>query len=828
MKTFITKMNYHIVDNDLHLNLWGRNADGTRCSKIVTGTEPYFGVGYDPTERMKYLSQDVKNKIKRVEKCGDIWKIYTVYPFHVPKVRDKFPNNLEADVTYDLRQKIDLGIKCVADLPDAHIFHKDKIKMCEFEEIKLRRFNIDIETMDSIDVVNAGAPIVSISLYDNFTDTYYLFKYDSCDNKNVVNKLRDKEWLEQNIDNENGIDIVTKKIKIFDAQDEYRMYLTLKQFMYKNMPDIIEGWNVKDFDIPYLERRLLKLKVSLGFESIQIFDLMEGFKNLWKTKHGELDSKSLQNCSTLTLGYGKIKRQSAITKLYDEDKELLYAYNIWDVVTCNRVNETSKIINFYVGLAIESGAFLHDTMMFSRLIDTYVLFHCHKNNYGMLPSINRRTLTDKLKGAMVLEPQKGIFKNVVAIDLTQEYPSIIRTLNISPDTKETDETICRNLKSCIELKKNTHMGVCLGDYFRTPLGRFYTKAKRGILPTILDYLAEQRHKIKRLMAQHPKHSEEYDSFDRRQTLFKYFMNAFIGVLGMRKAGFRLRDPECFNDVTKICRDHGRMIDGYLSEYEMFTVYGDTDSRYIQMNHKSDDPKDHIEMAKNFCNMLNDQFKIWAEIEFGATESYFDIKFEGLMTSYFQATHIVGGEIKGKKRYAYILHGDDKIKFKGFEIVRRNASPLTRGLQEVVLTDICNFEDVYKIRDTILKTLENFRGGEYDRLIGIPTGLHKKFDSVNSPHYKAAIFSNMYLGYNFKQGDVIKWYYGKVKGQPDTEVFGVGMDDDVPENSRIDYDKMLERVVEKPLKHIIEALGYKWDEFLFFGDIIKQKKLDLGW
>jgi len=38
--------------------------------------------------------------------------------------------------------------------------------------------------------------------------------------------------------------------------------------------------------------------------------------------------------------------------------------------------------------------------------------------------------------------------------------------------------------------------------------------------------------------------------------------------------------------------------------------------------------------------------------------------------------------------------------------------------------------------------------------------------------------------------------------------------------------MCNRVVEKPLVHIIEALGYKWDEFLFFGDMIKQQKL--GW
>jgi len=825
MKAFITKMAYKIVNNDLQLQLWGRNADGTRCSKLVTGTEPYFGVPYDPHERYQYLDTETRKMIRRIEKHGDIWKIYAMYPFHVQTIRDKFPGHLEADVTYDLRQKIDLGIKGVVDLPDERTFHKSKVVSCEFEEIKLRRFNIDIETMDSVDVVNAGAPIVSISLYDNFTDTYYLFKYDDCDNKKIVGMLRDKAWLDSNINNENGIDIVANKIKIFEAQDEYRMFLTLKQFMYKNMPDIIEGWNVKDFDIPYLERRLLRLKVSLGFGTIQIFDLMNSFEALWKTKHGELDSKSLENCSTLTLGYGKIKRKTTITSLYENDKELLYAYNIWDVVTCNRVNENSKIINFYVGLAIESGAFLHDTMMFSRLIDTYVLFHCHKTGYGMLPSINRRTLTDNLKGGLVLDPQKGIFKNVVAIDLTQEYPSIIRTLNISPDTKIKDETILGNLKECIRLKKNTHENVCLHDYFRTPLDHFYTKERRGVLPTILDYLAEQRHEMKRQMVKYPVGSQDYESFNRRQTLFKYFMNAFIGVLGMRKAGFRLRDAECFNDVTKIGRDHTRLIDTRINELGLFMVYGDTDSRYIKSNF--DDPVDAINQAKDLCKELNEKFGEWSKKEFNADKSYFDIKFEGCMTSYFQTYHIVNGEKKGKKRYAYILYeSPNKVEIKGFEVKRRSASPLTRALQEVVLTDICNFVDIQKIRETILKSLDDFRNGNHDKTMGIPTGLHKKFDTVNSPHYKAAIYSNMYLGYNFKPGDVIKWYYGYDSEHPETEVFGIGMDDTPSKTARIDYNKMCNRVVEKPLVHIIEALGYKWDEFLFFGDMIKQQKL--GW
>lgn len=105
----------------------------------------------------------------------------------------------------------------------------------QFDLDRIRIFIFDIET-DSRDgfasTEKAEAEITAISLYDNFTNKYHVWSVT--------------EPFDTNRD-----DVI-----VHCGDNEKEMLLDFVSFWEKNCPDIISGWNIKGYDIPYLVNRL--------------------------------------------------------------------------------------------------------------------------------------------------------------------------------------------------------------------------------------------------------------------------------------------------------------------------------------------------------------------------------------------------------------------------------------------------------------------------------------------------------------------------------------------------------------------------------------------
>ena len=192
----------------------------------------------------------------------------------------------------------------------AHSTYKDEIEKPEFGSHPLKIFYIDIETYATTHFSTPEAatdPINLITIYDSLSEKYYTW---GCKNYSTLEE-----------------DVVYIKCK-----DEKDLLKSFVKFWKSDPPDIVTGWNIHGYDIPYIMNRLTQVfaddynkKLSpieniylrekaavnkLGRQidrwsiaGISIIDYMELYESLCG---GKRESMSLNYISEYELGDSKI------------------------------------------------------------------------------------------------------------------------------------------------------------------------------------------------------------------------------------------------------------------------------------------------------------------------------------------------------------------------------------------------------------------------------------------------------------------------------------------------------------------------------------------
>jgi len=839
MRARVTKIIYRVEHDELIVYLFGRFKDKSRMMKRVTGSKPHF-----------YIRDNDVHLIKNHEKVTNIVddgsinvfrkplrKVVTRYPFDVPIVRENIEWTYEADVKYNNRISIEIGKYIDVPHDDNNLLqtieYSEIISRAPGDTIILRQWNIDIETEDSIDAENAPKPITCLTVYDSYDDRFYCLTYLEYNPQKVKSILKSEA-------EKHGIE-PPKKIRIIKCKDEAAMLSKFLQLRNKLGPDVIKGWNVEEFDLEYLSNRNDKLwKTTIDYKAVIVFDLMKAFKLLYNARKGKgrLKSASLEFCANLMLGYGKIKHNESCAQMTktQSGRNKLLAYNIWDVMVSDQIDQQEKVFEYFDSLSVESNSDGEDWDKPSVQIDMFILNYLYVNGNTKLISkqyTHKRGEykkgghgKEKKHGGMVLAPFRGLARKVSIIDLMQAYPSMAKALNCSPETIVSPEEI-EELDASDGWKASCNRGMT---------GTLYWKEPRGVLPTILDYLSKMRNDMRAKMKDFDSNSKEFKNLNMRQIAFKFFMNAFIGVLG--STVFRLSNTNCFNDITLGCQEQGRFIDSVLEKNNVQVIYGDTDGREIII----DDTKSsawNVKRAESLCKFLNKQFPRWAKDTFNSEDCLFKIKFETLMEYFFQAGRVdkKTGKVIGKKRYAYLKCYEDgewfddkpteeRLDIVGFEYVRRNASQITKDLQWFVFEQMFTAGDKWAgiVRKRVNSVIIQILAGMHDNDIGIVIGIQKDHYGKNEIHARAKDFSNKYLGNNFVKGDTIKYFYGWIDGKPKTDVFAVHPEHMVPPEARINYEKMIDLTVRGPLERIFEAMDYTWEQLIMGQKITRQRKL----
>lgn len=303
-----------------------------------------------------------------------------------------------------------------------------------------------------------------------------------------------------------------KDTRYMDCGDEKTLLRRFLEFWQQIDVDIITGWNIEQFDIPYMVTRITdvlgedfakqlspwgivrctnkefngRIEYNTELTGISILDYMVLYKKYILTKQ---ESYSLANISEVELGHTKLDHSQYKTwrEFHTKNWDLFTSYNVVDSLLIKQLDDKLNLIRIVTTVAYKAGINFEDVASPIKTWDS-IIHNTLLADKIVVPQATRSRV-QPLDGAYVKEPVPGRYKNVSSIDATSLYPSIIITNNISP------ETYVGNVGTTYDdFEKNTP-GAIFGDseYVVTPAGARYSKAKRGILPRLMvEYMADRK------------------------------------------------------------------------------------------------------------------------------------------------------------------------------------------------------------------------------------------------------------------------------------------------------------------------------------------------
>ncbi|RKY24064.1 MAG: DNA polymerase elongation subunit, partial [Planctomycetota bacterium] len=574
---------YVLIDSKPTIRLFGRTDENKSITVFYDKFLPYFYVlpaEGKTTELKEYIKKKFKKLVVKMEttekflsigyqeKPTKVLKITLNDPSKTPSIRDDLRTTrlvkdiYEADILFRYRFMTDHGIfgmrwyevdgegtRTNTAKTEKTILAKSFKEIKKEENMKFKYLSVDIETLSS----EGGMPnenkdpiiLISLFFYPSFKDKNSLVlaakpikKFE----KDIMGFPSEKEML-------------SEFIKIIDRFD----------------PDLICGYNISNFDLPYIEARLKKNNIprtigrckqknmrcskfanrervtipgriivdvySMVKEATRKFGLFKGLKRF-----------GLGDVSKAVLGEGKVDvAHSEINGFWADNGEKLkklLRYSRKDAELPLRVLMKKMMLDKFIEVCKVTGIVLQDALDSGETsrIENLLLREFNKRNF-IIPcrptneEVSRRQKerrTKGLKGAFVLKPEVGFHDNcVVYLDFKSMYPSILINLNICPTTLLLDG-------EGIE-----HQTTPFGSKFVSP------KVRRGIVPEILKYLIETRDKVKKEMKR-ARSPERKNYLYAKQYALKTVANAFYGYSGYIRARFYMLDIA--SGITSTGRD----------------------------------------------------------------------------------------------------------------------------------------------------------------------------------------------------------------------------------------------------------------------------------
>lgn len=294
-------------------------------------------------------------------------------------------------------------------------------------------------------------------------------------------------------------------------------------------PDIITGWNIQFYDIPYLVNRIAKVfgdkeskrlspwkylstrkafykgrnQLAVELVGISTLDYME----LYRKFQPKQESEKLNYIAYVELGEKKLSYEEygSLSELYRNNYQKFIEYNIKDVELIRKLEEKLKLIEMCCALAYDARVNFTDVFAQVRMWDTIIYNHL-KNKNIVLPRLNENEKESDYAGAYVKEVHPGMYEWVVSFDLNSLYPNLIAQFNISPECMLPDKYRRVSVKSLLAGEINTkdlkdeNVGLAAN-------GHCFANDRIGFLPDILMRMYEDRKLYKNKMLESQKELE---------------------------------------------------------------------------------------------------------------------------------------------------------------------------------------------------------------------------------------------------------------------------------------------------------------------------------
>ena len=424
--------------------------------------------------------------------------------------------------------------------------------------------------------------------------------------------------------------------------------------------DVLSGWNSEGFDIPYTVNRVAKAlskddtrrfclwnqypkrreyekfgKAAVTYDLIGRVH-MDSLELYRKYNYEERHSYRLDAIGELEVGETKTVYEGTLDQLYNNDFKTFIEYNRQDTALLDKLDKKLNFIDLANTIAHDNTVLLPTVMGAVAVTEQAIINEAHRRGFQVPNRKHRDDSEDtQAAGAYVAYPKEGIHDWIGSLDINSLYPSVIRAVNMSPETiigqlrqTVTDDFIKAQMakgKSFAaawegkfgsleyEAVMNKEIGTEItidweggessilsaaevyqlifesnNPFMLSANGTIFTHEKEGVIPGLLARWYKERKelqaKLKECIKAGNKVEEEY--WDKRQLVKKINLNSLYGAL--LQSGCRFFDKRLGQSTTLTGRQIAKHMAGKVNEIitgeynhvGKAIIYGDTDSCYF--------------------------------------------------------------------------------------------------------------------------------------------------------------------------------------------------------------------------------------------------------
>jgi len=572
--------------------------------------------------------------------------------------------------------------------------------------------------------------------------------------------------------------------------NERDMLLDFVSLWDNEKPDIVTGWNIRFFDIPYLvnriqfildnkeekflspwrilkERKITRMNREhnvyelVGIATLDYYELYTTFTYVTQESY-RLDHIAFVELGERKLSYAEF---DSMADFYKKDFQKFVEYNVKDVELVGKLEDKLKLLELATSLAYSAKVNLMDIFSQVRTWDQ-IIYHFLRKKKIAIPSKSMMRKESQYAGAYVKEPIVGKHDWIVSFDLNSLYPHLIMQYNISPETlipMEEGERFGigpdnilnggkseRSSKAYKKIQNFTNMGYSVASN-----GTCYQKDKQGFLAELMETMYKERSMYKKKMIECQKRQQAGESglenqiakFNNFQLVRKIQLNSAYGAIG--NEWFRYYDVRMAEAITLSGQLNIRWIADKLNEFLNETldtedydyiVASDTDSVYLRLSNLVDKVLPGCDDKAKITNFLN---KSCAEI----IQPFIDKKYDelGKMLNVFENKMVMEREViadKGvwtaKKRYMLNVHNSEGIQYKepklkimGIETTRSSTPQFVRDKLKTAIKLILTSDE-----ESVIEFIDQVRVDFFNQIpedVAFPRGvsaLEKYQDSAS--------------------------------------------------------------------------------------------------
>ena len=668
--------------------------------------------------------------------------------------------------------------------------------------------------------------------------------------------------------NNPGKDVVYKQFSTeYDLLHDFINWWMVEE----NTPEVITGWNIQLYDIPYLARRLDRVlgeklmkrlspwglvtedevyisgrkHISYDVGGITQLDYLDLYKKFTYTNQ---ESYRLDHIANVELGQKKLDHSEFDTfkDFYTKGWQKFVEYNILDVKLVDRLEDKMKLIELAVTMALDAKVNFVDVFFQVRMWDSIIYNYLKKRNI-VIPPKERSDKDSKYAGAYVKEPIPGMYDWVVSFDLNSLYPHLIMQYNISPETlldeRHPTVTVDKILNQDLTFELYKDKAVCAN-------GAMFRKDVRGFLPELMEKIYQDRtiYKKKMLAAK-----QEYEKTKNKelvkeiarcnniQMARKIQLNSAYGAIGNQYFRYyKLANAEAITlsgqvSIRWIENKMNAYLNKILKTKEVdYVIASDTDSIYLNMGPLVESVyKGREKTTQSVVSFLDKVAKV-------ELEKYIESCYQELadyVNAYDQKMQMKRENIAergiwtAKKRYILnvwdsegVRYEEPKLKIMGIEAVKSSTPAPCRKMIKDGLKLMMNGTEE-EVIEFIDKCREEFKSLPPEQIAFPRTASdvrkYHSSSSIYAPktpiHIRGALLFNYYVKdkkltnkYSLiNNGEKVKYIFLKKPNtiQENVISFIQEFPKELALDKYIDYELQFEKSFLDPLKSILDTIGW---------------------